>query len=235
MRVRRSSDNAEIDIGFTPSGGLNTTLLLSHCGASSGFVTIWYDQSGNGRNMVQATPGSQPRIVNAGTVDTSGGIPAIVCDATNDTMVAATWGTVAQPFTRNGVFALPSSLGSFRHITNTDTGSPNTRDFIFPGPAIMVNAGTDGPSSSVSLNERLVYTSIFNSTSSDLFKNGTSGGVGDAGTNSTRGISINRNETGTNFGGFIFQELVLIDSLISTIDRQFIERNQGAYYGITVA
>ena len=32
-----------------------------------GFVETWYDQSGNGNNAVQATAGSQPKIVSAGT------------------------------------------------------------------------------------------------------------------------------------------------------------------------
>jgi hypothetical protein len=44
IRVRRSSDNAELDIGFTNSGNLNTAALLAHCGASDGLVTTWYNQ-----------------------------------------------------------------------------------------------------------------------------------------------------------------------------------------------
>ena len=32
-----------------------------------GFVETWYDQSGNGNNATQATAGSQPKIVNAGS------------------------------------------------------------------------------------------------------------------------------------------------------------------------
>ncbi len=35
------------DIGFTSSGGLDTASLLSFIGTNSGFVRIWYDQSGN--------------------------------------------------------------------------------------------------------------------------------------------------------------------------------------------
>jgi hypothetical protein len=39
-----------------------------------GFVETWYDQSGNGNNAVQATAGSQPKIVDAGALITGGGI-----------------------------------------------------------------------------------------------------------------------------------------------------------------
>jgi hypothetical protein len=69
IRVRRSSDNAELDIGFTSTGVLDTAALLAHVGAGNGFVTTWYDQSGSVNNAVQATGGSQPRIVNGGVLE----------------------------------------------------------------------------------------------------------------------------------------------------------------------
>ena len=50
IRVRRSSDNTEQDIGFSSTFGLDTSSLTSFCGAGNGFVTTWYDQSGNGNN-----------------------------------------------------------------------------------------------------------------------------------------------------------------------------------------
>ena len=55
IRVRRSSDNAEQDIAFDASGNLDTTSLLSFVGSVNGFVTTWYDQSGNGYNAYQST------------------------------------------------------------------------------------------------------------------------------------------------------------------------------------
>ena len=41
------------------------------------FVVTWYDQSGNGKNPTQATTGSQPRLVNAGNLELSGGKVAV--------------------------------------------------------------------------------------------------------------------------------------------------------------
>jgi hypothetical protein len=73
LRVRRSNDNAEQDIGFDAGGNLDEAQLTAFVGANSGFVTTWYDQSGNGRNATQTTSGNQPRIVNSGTVDKDGG------------------------------------------------------------------------------------------------------------------------------------------------------------------
>jgi len=78
IRVRRSSDNTEQDIGSIATGDLDTTALTAFVGAGSGYVTTWYDQSGNARNAVQATQASQPRVVNAGVVDALGGKPSVV-------------------------------------------------------------------------------------------------------------------------------------------------------------
>jgi len=76
IRVRRSSDNTELDIGFTALGDLDTTALTTFVGSNSGFVTTWYDQSGNGFNATQSTAANQPVIITAGTLETRTGIGA---------------------------------------------------------------------------------------------------------------------------------------------------------------
>lgn len=77
IRVRRSTDNAEQNISFNSIGELDTTSLLTFCGAGSGFVTTWYDQSGNTRNVTQSTAANQPIIVNAGALTIMGSKPTI--------------------------------------------------------------------------------------------------------------------------------------------------------------
>lgn len=68
IRVRRSSDNAEQDIGFTGAGDLDESALTTFVGAGNGFVATWYDQSGNGNNATQSTAANQPQIVSSGSV-----------------------------------------------------------------------------------------------------------------------------------------------------------------------
>lgn len=85
IRVRRSSDNAESDIGFS-GGNLDTTSLTSFCGSSNGFVTTWYDQSGNGLNVTQTTAANQPQIVSSGSVILQNSKPAIYFDGINDVL-----------------------------------------------------------------------------------------------------------------------------------------------------
>lgn len=85
MRVRRSSDSAETDIGYDANGDLDTAAIASHCGVGSGYVVTWYDQSGNGNNLSRAVAGDQPRIYNAGSqeVDPNNGNNAIFFDGAN--------------------------------------------------------------------------------------------------------------------------------------------------------
>jgi hypothetical protein len=84
IRVRRSSDNTEQNIGFDGSGNLDTTALTSFCSGTNGFVTTWYDQSGNLQNAVQTTAINQPQIVSAGSIVTVNSKIAMQFDATND-------------------------------------------------------------------------------------------------------------------------------------------------------
>lgn len=78
IRVRRSTDSTEQDIGFS-AGVLDVAALLTFCGAGNGFIRTWYDQSGNGNHCTQTTTSgsAQPQIVASGAVVTAGGYPAI--------------------------------------------------------------------------------------------------------------------------------------------------------------
>src|SRR6266487_554660 len=83
LRIRRSSDNASQDIGFSGTD-IDTASLLSFCGAGNGFVTTWYDQSGNGKDAIQASLGNQPQLVASGAVlATMNSVPALTFDGTN--------------------------------------------------------------------------------------------------------------------------------------------------------
>ena len=70
IRVRRSNDNAEQDIPFDGNGDLDTTNLLAFVGSNDGFITKWYDQSGNSNDAYRTTATLQAQIVSSGTVET---------------------------------------------------------------------------------------------------------------------------------------------------------------------
>lgn len=77
IRVRRSNDNAEQDIGFTILGDLDESALSTFVGVNSGFITTWYDQSGNSKNAIQTIAASQPRIVNSGVIEKENNVPIV--------------------------------------------------------------------------------------------------------------------------------------------------------------
>jgi hypothetical protein len=72
VRVRRSNDNSEQDIGFVGEA-FDTSSLSTFVGANSAFVTKWYDQSGGARDAAQTTAANQPRIVLSGSIEAENG------------------------------------------------------------------------------------------------------------------------------------------------------------------
>ena len=83
IRVRRSSDNTEQDIGYDSNNVLDESALTTFVGANNGFVTKWYDQSGNAKNLENSTALNQPKIVNSGTVLKDNSKPALSFNGTS--------------------------------------------------------------------------------------------------------------------------------------------------------
>ncbi len=80
IRVRRSSNNAELNIGFNSDGTLDTTTLLSFVGAGDGFVVTIFDQSGNGLDLSWWQAVTQAKIVTNGVIESHNGKPTINTD-----------------------------------------------------------------------------------------------------------------------------------------------------------
>ncbi len=67
IRVRRSSASTQMDIGFIGKN-LDTGALLAFVGSGNGFVTMIYDQTGNGLNANAPGTATQPLIVRSGSL-----------------------------------------------------------------------------------------------------------------------------------------------------------------------
>jgi hypothetical protein len=148
IRVRRSSDNTEQDIGFDSVGNLNTTALLTFTGSSSGFVTTWYDQSGNSNNLTQSTAVNQPQIVNLGSVNTQGTKPCVKFDG-NDYMLNATNGVVRLDQRTHFIVARELTSVNFAGIISY---SPLTGDDFGNTNAGNINAGNGSGFGNTSVN-----------------------------------------------------------------------------------
>lgn len=80
VRVRRSSDNAEQDIGFNGANEIDTAVLKTFIGANTGYVVKWYDQSGNANDASQSTTTQQGAIVISGAVQRTNGKVSVYFD-----------------------------------------------------------------------------------------------------------------------------------------------------------
>jgi hypothetical protein len=132
IRVRRSSDNTEQDIGFA-NNQLDTTALTSFVGANNGFVTAWYDQSGNGKTAFQSTTSQQPQIVTNGSIDIIGGKPSLKFITGTSSNLVTSLSVPADDYmssffvTRLGN---GTGTGGYKYIVSIGYPGPNNNMFI---------------------------------------------------------------------------------------------------------
>jgi len=113
------------DIGFDGSGELDTTALAAHCGSNDGFVSKWYDQSGNSNDAAQATTASMPKIYDGTTgVVTENGKPAVEFDGTNDYLIPS----ITNSASDYSLHAVTKQSATDSFLFDTETGR-----FIFDG------------------------------------------------------------------------------------------------------
>ncbi len=175
LRVRRSSDNTEMDIGFV-NNNLDTATLLTFVGAGSGFVSVLYDQSGNSRDFAQAIGANQPSLVVSGVLNAQAGRPTLIFDGTNDCFLgnAAANDTVRDraAFTFAMAHSLNAINGSvapvfFFFSTGTNTAGARTDYLAQPNgggvaSARTMVARTADANTPVSRNTPATYSGAFN-------------------------------------------------------------------------
>jgi hypothetical protein len=253
IRVMRTSDNSELDIGFIGED-LDVVTLLAFVGLANGEIVIWYDQSGNGRHAV-STAGRRPRIVSNGVLQTEGGKPAILFDGVDDYLAAPsplidTTHSLFVLFTPKienefgTVFGQWSSgqIGRFYLIANQISSGAASAGFLnLANTTATGGGGGSGFAAEVAISNTPTLITSISSTGSEqwkLFKNGTEWDSATitsvyTGVNSAIG-SLNGTGSLLPFDGTV-SELISFPSALSTTDRQTLERNQGKYYSITVA
>jgi hypothetical protein len=223
IRVRRSSDNTEQDIGFS-GNALDTAAMLSFCGAGDGFIRTWYDQTANGENIGQATSGNQPQIVASGAVITNGSLPIIdFTAASSHRLFGATTYTTAQP---HFVFA----------VGDVKSNAVNQRVYEFGvGNHFTVRTADYQLSNGVNLRlstpttNRELWGLFSNSASSQIFRNGTSLGTGNSGSNALNGV-LSISGASSTLDGQVSELIFYPSDQIS--NRAGIEANINAYHSI---
>ena len=239
--VRRASDNTTQAIGFV-NNELDTASLESFCSGTDGFVTTWYDQSGNGVEATQGSASSQPKIVSSGSTILKNTKPCVQFDGSDD-YYYNTSGISLQDVTLINVSEYSVSGRQIQSFLRTNTGtdyistleystitSDTTQDYHTGG-------GTYTKNIAASVGNQYLNTSIFSSSNHALYQNG-SGSTSTGGTRplSTYNLSIG---AGMNSGGSLdnrrantkLQEIVIYPSDEST-NRSGIETNINDFYTI---
>jgi hypothetical protein len=226
IRVRRSPDNAETNIGLTASGDLDLAALLAHVGSGNGFVTTWYDQSGNGRNATQTDPTRQPPIVRNGALITENGRPYI--DFAGDKGLFISNYNASLAFTAAVLKSDTSVFSDYHTIFDGGSGGRRYGGILELNKTEFHNSAYP---TAVSKNGTALLAQPFNlgsiTTPFQVSVQNTGGAVSTA--------CIGNYDNG-NAGGALKQpETIVFSAVPSTTNRQLIERNIGAYYGIAVA
>jgi len=253
IRVRRSSDNATSDIGFTTLGDLDTTSLKTFVGAgNNGFVTIWYDQSGNSVNVSPPAATNQPKIINAGVVNRKNGIPTILFDGIDDYFTTNSFSTTGYTgFTANIIAswtAIGATTATIQALIDNDHNC--TRGFVFQDRPDLVNkpATLGMPNASICQtvddgittgNGSLRILSYVNNTTTETgYRDGTSfasrsySGAYVIGTRFMIGAWYNSGTIARFTSGNI-SEVTIFKSALSTSERQYLEWGQSQYFSVT--
>lgn len=241
IRVSRSSDGTQSDIGFNIDGTLDTTTLLSFCGASNGRIATWYDQSGNGRNAIGNITNS-PLIVLIGTLYTLNGQPSVYYDNTAQYLITSNFASaISQPISTYTVSKL-ASLGinaSVIYDSSTTTGFALLHGgFSEPSPGngnLFFNSGA-----SIGIETSVVATKLvsvlYNTSTSNVFVNGVQKVTNqNPGSNALGGITIGNLRPLGLYAVYAFfghiSELVFYPSL-QTGNNAGIQTNINSFYTI---
>jgi len=227
VRVREDSGNTETDIGFS-GGTLDETALLNHVGSNNGFVTKWYDQSGNGNDASNSTASEQPQIVKSGSVIKENGQPAIQFDGSDDYLSTNSFNGSGQPHT---LFTVASS----NDLSNADgylvRAGGNTFVLFQRDAEFQIYSGDFIFGTTVDLKKH-IFTGIFNAPNSKFFIDNS---LVDSGNTETEGdlqiINIGGKGNGTrSFQGT--EQEVLIYEANKSANRNNIETNINNFYSI---
>jgi hypothetical protein len=260
VNVRRSSDDAQADVAFagnavseasvvtiTAAGTSGLTVgstmpFSTFYGSGSCYVTIWYDQSSNGRHATQTNTVFQPRLVNAGAIEKQNGKPAVVFpNGVNNWM---------------SMFQFSSTAGYALNVVTASTNTNNTN-----GGRILSQGGSAPQSGGNSVNLRQVNTNWnfsatgfqYSSTSavtnrttvltnandgagnSALFVNGVSEATATLAGSFLSApypmtLSSYANGTGEPYEGKVMEVIITLFPVITPTQRSSMEANQTAYY-----
>jgi hypothetical protein len=189
-----------------------------------GFVETWYDQSGNGNDAVQATAGSQPKIVNAGTL-----LNELDFDGTADELAIDFGADLSQANSFFMVHQSDTTTANSNDFFDRSSGSPRTLFDQSGSNYRMFSDSSADTGVAITTDKSLVFA-LYNGASSLFAKNGTATSALNTGT-----ASVNQNSSlgasNVSFYDGTIQEFIVYNS-DQSLNRVAVETNINNQYSI---
>jgi hypothetical protein len=173
IRLRRSTDGALQYFGFTASGELDTAAILAFVRTGDGYVSNWYDQSGNGVHTFQPDETMQPQLVQAGVINRINGRPTLVFDGSNDRLNYSSPSAPTNNFTTL-VAAKTTVTHQIDNQSNSGTGGTSGQRYLLGAPhqgtygGQGISLGTNGISNYEHGSGYMPATAVYSGTVSGL-------------------------------------------------------------------
>jgi len=234
VRVRvDTTGQPEYNIGFV-NNELDTATLEARCtGGLDAYVVTWYDQSGNGNDVTQASAADQPKIVSSGSTLLLNNKPTIqslnkrLLNNNFTTSVIKTDLFVYNTDSLNASFNCYFDCGVQNTANRSYYGSDNStpqKEIMFEGVVLTSSANSD-------TTQKLAFN-ISNSPNSLIHINNTSVASGISGANTSFvGLSLGRDYANSASSNINYQEFIRWDTDQSS-NRTGIETNINDFYSI---
>ena len=233
-RIRRESNDYEADLHFTGIGEVSLDSTLSNFSSASsatnlgqfmaagGYtdadslgsadtarVVTWKDQSGNGRDVTNATEAQQPLLVSSGTLQTENGKVAL--DFYGDMLTHSDGSSYAQPNTYVAVVQSDATTGSDYFIDGDGSVSDERHVIGHSSNYKKIHAGawTDSSGDASDTDQHLWFIVVDGASSLLHIDGGSDVANGDPGDREMSGLTIgSRHTTGASSWDGRIQELI---------------------------
>ena len=230
FRIRRNSDDVEADLYYDDVGDISLDSVVSNFSssssatnlgqfmASSGYtdsdslgstdnalVATWKDQSGNGRDITQASAGNQPTLVLNGVLQSQNSVSAI--DFSGDRLQHSDASSYSQPNTYLCV-AQSDATGGNDYMTDGD-GSGGRNLVVHTGNKKSLWSAAFASSSEATDTDEHLWFSVFDGSNSVLGIDGGSNVLTSTpGTQSQSGFTVGARCSGSNYWDGRIQEVI---------------------------
>lgn len=227
-----------------------STSLLDYCktttavtSSGSGYVSKWYDQTGNARDLVQATAANQPLLITGGLIKRFNNKPALSFTSASSTYLSVTGFTVAQPWSRLSVWQMTDVANGTGRVFLDNSNSTLEATMLTPSTTAigMSRGGTVSLSLSSSLSEGYSSTvlEIADGWSSNGVVNGGSAVMGYTGTDGCDGLVVGCKRDHTSYATGLCGEALVITGVIGDTDKTTLQTDQKSYWttatGVTLS